>query len=83
MRLRLRNKGSRAHKRGRQRPKHEAPWPEHPQTGVRVEHKDTPQAMPGIWKPSTARYGDTWPAVADAPAHMPERPTLQFRLDVY
>jgi len=32
VRVRIKNKGAQAHKRGRKRPKYQAPWNEHPQT---------------------------------------------------
>jgi hypothetical protein len=40
VRVRLKNKGSQAHKRGRKRPKYEAPLPEHPQTRAQGKPQD-------------------------------------------
>ena len=40
MKVRLKNKGSQAHKRGRKRPKYQAPKPEHPDTEQTIINKD-------------------------------------------
>ena len=40
VKVRLKNKGSQSHKRGRKRPKYEAPCPEHPETVQNIEDKD-------------------------------------------
>ena len=40
VKVRLKNKGSQAHHKGRKRPKYQAPWNEHPQTTQPVEEKD-------------------------------------------
>ena len=40
VKVRIKNKGSQSHKRGRKRPKYEAPCPEHPETAGVVEEKD-------------------------------------------
>jgi transposase-like protein len=40
VRVRLKNKGSQAHHKGRKRPKYQAPWNEHPETAQPVEEKD-------------------------------------------
>lgn len=40
MKVRLKNKGSQAHKRGRKRPKYQSPKPEHPDTEQNIENKD-------------------------------------------
>jgi len=37
VKVRLKNKGAQAHKRGRKRPQYQAPWKEHPQTAHPVE----------------------------------------------
>ena len=39
VKVRIKNKGSQAHKRGRKRPKYQAPWKEHPETERSVEEK--------------------------------------------
>ena len=40
VRVRLKNKGSQSHRRGRKRPKYEAPCPEHPATPQNVSNAD-------------------------------------------
>ncbi len=40
VRVRIKNKGSQAHKRGRKRPKYEAPIPEHPETVQNIDDRD-------------------------------------------
>jgi hypothetical protein len=38
--VRMKNKGSQAHKRGRKRPKYQSPWTEHPATIRTIEETD-------------------------------------------
>lgn len=40
VRVRIKNKGSQSRKRGRKRPKYQAPCPEHPETNQEIEEKD-------------------------------------------
>jgi hypothetical protein len=40
VKVRLKNKGSQTHKRGRKRPKYQSPKPEHPDTEQNIENKD-------------------------------------------
>lgn len=40
VKVRIKNKGSQSHKKGRKRPKYEAPCPEHPETTGDIEQKD-------------------------------------------
>jgi len=40
VKVRLKNKGAQAHKRGRRRPKYQAPQPEHPDTKQNVDNPD-------------------------------------------
>lgn len=40
VKVRIKNKGSQAHHKGRKRPKYQAPWNEHPETPQPVEEKD-------------------------------------------
>src|ERR1700752_846978 len=40
VKVRLKNKGSQRHKRGRKRPKYQAPYPEHPQTAQSLETQE-------------------------------------------
>ena len=38
--VRIKNKGSQAHKKGPKRPKYQSPWPEHPETMRTIEETD-------------------------------------------
>ncbi len=40
IRLRIKNKGSQAHKKGRKRPKYQSPWAEHPETTHTIEETE-------------------------------------------
>jgi hypothetical protein len=40
VKVRIKNKGSQSHKRGRKRPKYQAPCPEHPETNQDIEDND-------------------------------------------
>ena len=40
MKVRLKNKGAQAHKRGRKRRKYQAPQPEHPDTKQNIDNRD-------------------------------------------
>ena len=40
VRVRIKNKGSQAHKKGRKRPKYQNPWAEHPETTHTIEETD-------------------------------------------
>lgn len=40
IRVRIKNKGSQAHKKGRKRPKYQSPWAEHPETTHTIEESD-------------------------------------------
>ena len=40
MKVRIKNKGSQSHKRGRKRPKYQTPCPEHPETEQEIEKED-------------------------------------------
>ena len=40
VRVRIKNKGSQAHKKGRKRPKYQSPWAEHPETSSMIEEID-------------------------------------------
>lgn len=40
VKVRVKNKGSQAHKKGRKRPKYQSPWPEHPETKQQIDNKD-------------------------------------------
>lgn len=38
--IKIKNKGSQAHKAGRKRPRYQSPWPDHPETSRQIDHKD-------------------------------------------
>ena len=38
--VRIKNKGSQAHKKGRKLPKYQSPWPEHPRTDAHIQTQD-------------------------------------------
>ena len=40
VRVRMKNKGSQAHKKGPKRPKYQSPWAEHPETSRMIEETD-------------------------------------------
>ena len=40
VKVRIKNKGSQAHKKGPKRPKYQSPWPEHPETKQEIEDKE-------------------------------------------
>ena len=40
VKARVKNKGSQAHKRGRKRPKYQAPWAEHPDTAQQIKEQE-------------------------------------------
>lgn len=40
IRVRIKNKGSQVHKKGRKRPKYQSPWAEHPETTHTIEETD-------------------------------------------
>lgn len=40
VKVRIKNKGAQAHKKGRKLPKYQSPWPEHPQTDSRIQTQE-------------------------------------------
>lgn len=81
VRVRLKNKGVRAHKRGRKRPKYEAPQPEHPETPAFPEvtaiHANHVEAFNSALRRRLACYRRRTNTYAK------HRTALQRRLDVY
>ena len=81
MKVRLKNKGSQAHKRGRKRPKYQTPKPEHPDTEQNVEHTDIHanhlEAFNSALRRRMACYRRKTNTYAKDPS------SLQTRLDAY
>jgi len=77
--VRLKNKGSQAHKRGPKRPKYQAPKPEHPDTDQNINHEDIHanhlEAFNTALRRRMACYRRRTNTYAKA------QPTLQIRLD--
>jgi len=71
-RVRLKNKGSQAHRRGRKRPKYQAPNPNIP-TPRRIF--PSPLSTPIIWKATMRRYGGATAPFGVEPIPMPRTPT--------
>jgi hypothetical protein len=64
VKVRMKNKGSQFHKRGRKRSKYKAPCPEHPQTIQNIENKDY---MPTTVRHSTVLFAVVTPLTAGRP----------------
>jgi transposase-like protein len=81
VRVRIKNKGSQTHKRGRKRPKYEAPQPEHPDTIQNVEpamiHANHLEAFNSALRRRLACYR------RKTNTYSKHTPALQCRLDVY
>jgi len=79
--VRVKNKGDQAHKRGRIRPKYQAPWPEHPQTPQNLPEREMQanhlEAFNSALRRRLACYRRRTNTYAKA------QPKLQCRLDVY
>ena len=79
--MRLKNKGSQAHKRGRKRPKYQAPLPEHPDTNQNVETEDIHANHLEAFNSALRRRMACYRRKSNTYAK--ERPALQCRLDAY
>lgn len=81
MKVRLKNKGAQAHKRGRKRPKYQAPKPEHPDTQQTVTndqiHANHLEAFNSALRRRMACYRRRTNTYAK------DQPVLQIRLDAY
>ena len=79
--MRIKNKGEQAHKRGRKRPKYQAPWREHPQTPPLTDlvqiHANHVEAFNASLRRRCAAYRRRTNTYAK------NRQRLQQRLDVY
>ena len=72
-RVRLKNKGSQRHRRGRKRPKVQAPQPEYPNTSP--DFPETALSTPIIWKATMRHYGGAIAPFGAEPTPMPRIPT--------
>lgn len=81
VKVRIKNKGSQAHKRGRKRPTYEAPWNEHPDTPQNLEdhdiHANHTEGFNGSLRRKVSCYRRRTNTYAK------EQPALQTRLDAY
>lgn len=81
VKVRIKNKGSQAHKRGRKRPKYQAPWNEHPDTEQNVADSDIHAHHTEGFNSSLRRKVSCYRRKTNTYAK--ERSALQTRLDVY
>jgi hypothetical protein len=81
VKVRVKNKGSQAHKRGRKRPKYQAPWNEHPDTEQNVADSDIHANHSEGFNSSLRRKVSCYRRKTNTYAK--ERSALQTRLDVY
>ena len=65
--VRVKNKGSQAHRRGPKRPKYQAPNPNIPRRPRPLPNRTFMLIM---WKPSTPHCGDGWPVIGGKPIPM-------------
>jgi hypothetical protein len=79
--VRTKNKGSQAHKRGRKRAKYEAPWNEHPETKQELEDHEIHANHTEGFNSSMRRKVSCYRRKTNTYAK--ERPALQTRLDAY
>jgi hypothetical protein len=81
LKVRLKNKGSQAHKRGPKRPKYQAPQPEHPETNQDLDnqqiHANHLEAFNSALRRRMACYR------RQTNTYAKEQPALQGRLDAY
>ena len=81
MKVRLKNKGSQAHQRGRKRPQYQAPQPEHPETKQNVDpqaiHANHLEAFNSALRRRMACYRRKTNTYAK------QQPALQTRLDAH
>jgi len=81
VKVRIKNKGSQAHKRGRKRPKYQAPWNEHPDTKQNVADSDIHANHVEGFNSALRRKVSCYRRKSNTYAK--ERSALQTRLDVY
>lgn len=81
VKVRVKNKGSQAHKRGPKRPKYQAPWNEHPDTEQNLENSAIHANHTEAFSSSIRRRISCYRRRTNTYAK--EQPALQTRLDVY
>jgi hypothetical protein len=81
VKVRIKNKGSQAHKRGRKRPKYEAPWNEHPETEQNLEDHDIHASHTEGFNSAMRRKVSCYRRKTNTYAK--KQPALQTRLDAY
>jgi transposase-like protein len=81
VRVRLKNKGAQTHKRGRKRPKYEAPCPEHHETASQIARKDIHANHVEAFNSSLRRHLACYRRKTNTYAK--KTTMLQLRLDVY
>ncbi len=81
VKVRVKNKGSQAHKQGRKRPKYQAPWNEHPETEQNLENHDIHANHTEAFNSSLRRRLSCYRRKTNTYAK--EQFTLQNRLDAY
>jgi len=79
--VRLKNKGSQAHKRGPKRPKYQAPKPEHPDTQQNINNEDIHANHLEGFNSALRRRMACYRRRTNTYAK--EQPALQIRLDAY
>jgi len=80
VKVRVKNKGSQSHKKGRKRPKYQAPQPEHPDTKQNIEDKAIHANHVEAFNSSLRRLSAAYRRKTNTYAKMKER--LQERLDL-
>ena len=81
VKVRVKNKGDQAHKRGRKRPKYQAPWPEHPDTRQNLAESDIHANHLEAFNSALRRRLACYRRKTNTYAKTSDR--LQTRLDVY
>lgn len=81
VKVRIKNKGSQAYRRGRKRPKYQAPWNEHPDTQQNIANADIHANHTEGFNSSLRRKVSCYRRKTNTYAK--QRSALQTRLDVY
>jgi len=81
VKVRVKNKGSQAHKRGPKRPKYQAPWNEHPDTEQNLDNSEIHANHTEAFNSSIRRRMSCYRRRTNTYAK--EQAALQTRLDVY
>lgn len=81
VKVRIKNKGSQAHKQGPKRPKYQAPWNEHPDTAQNLENHEIHANHTEAFNSSIRRRMSCYRRKTNTYAK--EQAALQTRLDVY